>query len=110
VNWPSNWKTRHLRGKPANTLRRGKTKQGFIIFKVVAHKQPGIPRAEKDISDKIRETIYVQKTGAGGPLLISPKLREELTLKIKPGFVDSGASPNQAKPLVVAAKRSGRRC
>ncbi len=78
-----------------------KTKQGFIIFKVVAHKQPGIP-ALKDISDKIRETIYVQKLEPAARAYLT-KLREEAYIEIKPGFVDSGASPNQAKPLVVAA-------
>ncbi len=78
-----------------------KTKQGFIIFKVVKHQQPGIP-ALKDISDKIREAIYVQKLEPAARAYLT-KLREEAYIEIKSGFVDSGASPNQAKPLVVAA-------
>ncbi len=31
------------------------------------------------------------------------RLREEAYIEIKAGYVDSGASPNQAKPMVVAA-------
>ena len=78
-----------------------KTKQGFIIFKVVAHQQPGVP-ALKDVSDKIREAIYVQKLEPAARAYLT-KLREEAFIEIKAGFVDSGASPNQGKPMVVAA-------
>ena len=30
------------------------------------------------------------------------KLREEAYIDIKPGYVDSGASPNQTKPIMTA--------
>jgi peptidyl-prolyl cis-trans isomerase SurA len=33
------------------------------------------------------------------------KLREEAFIDIRPGYVDSGASPNQTKPVVTTAAK-----
>jgi peptidyl-prolyl cis-trans isomerase SurA len=35
------------------------------------------------------------------------KLREEAYIDIKPGFVDTGASPNQTKMIETASKDAG---
>ena len=35
------------------------------------------------------------------------KLREEAYIDIKPGYVDTGASPNQTKPIETTAKEAG---
>jgi peptidyl-prolyl cis-trans isomerase SurA len=49
-----------------------RTKQGFLILKVLDHRSAGIPPM-KEVEDKIREAIYVQKLEpAERPLAISP--------------------------------------
>ncbi|HZQ90400.1 MAG TPA: peptidylprolyl isomerase [Terriglobales bacterium] len=78
-----------------------RTKQGFVVLKVTEHIMPGVPPM-KDVEQNIQEAIYYQKLQ---PALRSylTKLREEAYIDIKPGFVDSGASPNQTKPVMTAA-------
>jgi peptidyl-prolyl cis-trans isomerase SurA len=77
-----------------------RTRQGFVILKVTDHQQPGVPPL-KDIEPQIQEAMYYQ---AMQPALRTylTKLREEAYIDIKPGFVDSGASPHQTKPVFSA--------
>jgi peptidyl-prolyl cis-trans isomerase SurA len=77
-----------------------RTRQGFVILKVTDHQQPGVPPL-KDIEPQIQEAMYYQ---AMQPALRAylTKLREEAYIDIKPGFVDSGASPRQTKPVFSA--------
>lgn len=84
-------------GEYSDVLR---TRQGFIIFKVNSHHQAGIPPI-KEIDEKIRQAIYVDKLEPASRAFLT-KLREEAYIEIKPGFTDTGASPNQIKPLEVA--------
>src|SRR5437016_5439950 len=78
-----------------------RTKQGFLILKVQEHRQAGIPPV-KDVEDKIRESIYVQKLEPAARGYLT-KLRDEAYIDVRPGFLDTGASPNQNKPLIMAA-------
>lgn len=78
-----------------------RTKQGWVILSVTEHQQAGIPPL-KDVDEQVKTAIYYKK--------LQPKLREYLTklreeayIDIKPGFVDTGASPNQTKPIYTAA-------
>lgn len=82
-----------------------RTRQGFIIFKVLAHQQAGVP-ALKDVDNKIRDVLYVQKLEPAARVYLT-KLREESYIEVKPGYVDTGASPNQTKPVIVAANTNG---
>jgi peptidyl-prolyl cis-trans isomerase SurA len=85
-----------------------RTKQGFVILKVTEHQAAGIP-AFHEIENRLQEAVYMQKLQ---PALRDylKKLREEAFIDIKPGFVDTGASPNQSKPVVTtAAKESSAR-
>jgi peptidyl-prolyl cis-trans isomerase SurA len=77
-----------------------RTKQGFLILKVKAHPQSGVPPL-KDVDDKIRTVLYQQKLEPTVRAYMT-KLREQAYIEIKPGYVDAGASANQAKPMVVA--------
>ncbi|HEY6350779.1 MAG TPA: peptidylprolyl isomerase [Candidatus Angelobacter sp.] len=81
------------------------TKPGFIIFKVVAHQPSGIPPLA-EVDSKIRDALYVQKLEPAARSYLT-KLREESFIDIKPGFVDTGASPNESKPVIIAASTSG---
>jgi len=87
--------------KPGEVSDVVRTKQGFIILKVTEHTQAGmIPL--KDAEPQIQEALYLQKIQPALRAFLT-KLREEAYIDIKPGFVDSGASPNQTKPIMTAA-------
>ena len=74
------------------------TKQGYVVLKVNDHRQAGIP-PRSAVEAQITEQLYYKKLQ---PALRSylTKLREDAFIDIKPGYVDSGASPNQTKPTV----------
>jgi peptidyl-prolyl cis-trans isomerase SurA len=74
-----------------------RTKQGYVILKVVEHQTAGIPPL-KDVEPKIQDALYYQKLQPALRVYLT-KLREEAYIDIKSGFVDSGASPNQTKPI-----------
>lgn len=79
-----------------------RTKQGFIILRVNGHRSAGVPPV-KEISERIREAIYTERLEPAARAYLT-KLREEAYIDIKPGFTDSGASPNENnKPVMVAA-------
>lgn len=81
-----------------------RTRQGFIIFKVLAHQPAGVPSL-KDVDEKIRNVLYVQKLEPKAREYLT-KLREEAYIEIRQGYVDTGASPNQVKPIMMAANTS----
>ena len=80
-----------------------RTKQGFVILKVLDHQQAGIPPM-KDALPKIQDALYYQKLQPALRAYLT-KLREEAYIKIMPGYVDSGASPNQTEPVETAAAK-----
>jgi peptidyl-prolyl cis-trans isomerase SurA len=82
-----------------------RTKQGFIILKVTEHHLAGMPPM-KEVEDQIREAIYLDKLQPALRAYLT-KLREDAYLDIKPGFVDTGASPNQTKPVFTASASPG---
>jgi len=78
-------------------------KQGYGILKVIDHQQAGIPPL-KDVLPKIQDALYYQKLQPALRTYLT-KLREDAYIDIKPGFVDSGASPNQTKPVETATAK-----
>lgn len=78
-----------------------RTRQGFIILKVIKHQQAGIPPV-KDVEQDIYETIYYQRLQPALREFLT-KLREDSFVDIKQGYVDTGASPNQTKPILTDA-------
>lgn len=92
--------------KPGENTGVIRTKQGFIILKVTAHRSAGVPPM-KDISDKIREAIYTERLEPAARAYLT-KLREQAYIDIRTGFTDTGASPNQVnKPVIMAASGEG---
>jgi peptidyl-prolyl cis-trans isomerase SurA len=75
-----------------------RTRQGFVILKVTEHVAAGIP-ALKDVEPQLQEAVYMQKLEPSLRQYLT-KLREEAFIDIKPGYIDSGASPNQTKPVI----------
>jgi peptidyl-prolyl cis-trans isomerase SurA len=80
-----------------------RTKQGYVILKIVDHQMAGIPPM-KDVLPKIQDALYYQKLQPGLRAFLT-KLREDAYIDIKAGYIDSGASPNQTKPVETAAAK-----
>jgi peptidyl-prolyl cis-trans isomerase SurA len=87
--------------KPGEWTAPIRTKQGFVVLQVTQHQAAGIPPLSA-VDEQVQEAIYQEA--------IQPKLREYLTglrekayLDIAPGFVDTGASPKETKPVFAAA-------
>lgn len=70
-----------------------RTKQGYIILQVTEHNRGG-DASFKQVEPQVEEAIFYER--------MQPKLREYLTqlreeaaIDIKPGMIDTGASPNE---------------
>src|SRR6185312_4702946 len=87
--------------KPGSVSDVIRTKQGFVILKVNQHTQTGIAPL-KQVENRIQEAIYYEKLQPALRTYLT-KLREEAYIDIKPGYADSGASPNQTKPIFTTA-------
>jgi peptidyl-prolyl cis-trans isomerase SurA len=79
-----------------------RTKQGYVILKVTEHQAAGIP-AFKDVEGRVQDAIYMQKLQPALRAYLT-KLREDAFIEIKPGYIDTGASPNETKPVETATK------
>lgn len=77
------------------------TRQGFVILKVTEHDQAGIPEM-KEVLPNIQEALYLQKLQPALRAYLT-KLREEAYIDIKPGYIDTSASPNQTNPILTAS-------
>jgi peptidyl-prolyl cis-trans isomerase SurA len=80
-----------------------RTKQGYVILKVVDHQQAGIPPM-KDVLPKIQDALYYQKLQPALRAYLT-KLREDAYIKYADGYVDTGMSPNQTQPVETAAAK-----
>ena len=81
-----------------------RTKQGFVILKVTEHQTAGIP-SMKQMEPRIQDALYYQKLQPALRAYLK-KLREEAYIDIRSGYVDTGASPNQTKPVETAGKEA----
>jgi len=79
-----------------------RTKQGFVLLKVTDHEVAGIP-SMKEVEPKLQDALYMQKLQPALREYLK-KLREEAYIDIKSGFVDTGASANQTKPIETNSK------
>jgi peptidyl-prolyl cis-trans isomerase SurA len=82
-----------------------RTKQGFVILKVTEHQMAGIP-SMKEMEPRIQDALYYQKLQPALRAYLR-KLREEAYIDIRSGYVDTGASPNQTKPIETSSKEPG---
>ena len=80
-----------------------RTKQGYVILKVNQHQVAGIPDM-KDVLPRLQDALYYQKLQPALRAYLT-KLREDAYIDIKPGFIDTGASPNQTKPVETATAK-----
>ena len=80
-----------------------RTKQGYVILKVIDHQMAGVPPM-KDVLPKIQDALYYQKLQPALRAYLT-KLREDAYIDVKTGYIDTGASPNQTKPVETAAAK-----
>ncbi len=80
-----------------------RTRQGFVILKVTDHLAAGVP-SYADVESRVQEAVYMQKMQPALREYLK-KLREEAYIDVKPGFVDTGATGNETKPVVTTAAK-----
>jgi len=79
-----------------------RTKQGYVILQVVEHQMAGIPTM-KEVEPRIQDALYMQKLQPALRGYLTT-LREQAFIDIKTGYVDTGASGKQTKPVETTAK------
>ena len=86
--------------KPGQYTEPIRTKQGYVILKVTDHTPGGIAPL-KDVEPQIEDQIGMAKMQPALREYLT-KLREDAYINIKEGYEDSGASPNEMKPVYSA--------
>jgi peptidyl-prolyl cis-trans isomerase SurA len=76
------------------------TRQGYIILKVTLHAAGG-PAPYKDVQEQVEESLYESRMEPAIRAYLTT-MREQAYIDIKPGYLDSGASPNETKPIYSA--------
>jgi peptidyl-prolyl cis-trans isomerase SurA len=82
-----------------------RTKQGFIILKVTEHRNAGVPTFS-EVENRVQDAVYMQKLQPALRAYLT-KLREEAFIDVREGYEDTGASPNETKPIETAANAAG---
>jgi peptidyl-prolyl cis-trans isomerase SurA len=81
-----------------------RTKQGYVILQATEHQEAGVPSL-KEAEPRIQDALYMQKLQPALRAYLMT-LRENAFIDIKAGYVDSGASSKQTKPIETSDKES----
>ncbi len=79
--------------KPGEFTEPIRTKQGYVILKVVQHTPGGIPEY-KDVEQEVEQAFYETRMMPAMRDYLT-KMREDAYVEIKTGYTDTGASGNQ---------------
>jgi len=79
-----------------------RTKQGYVILQATEHQMAGIPTL-KEVEPRIQDALYMQKLQPALRAFLTT-LREEAFIDVKAGYIDSGASAKQTKPVETTDK------
>ncbi|MFZ0799992.1 MAG: peptidylprolyl isomerase [Terriglobales bacterium] len=88
--------------KPGEVTDVIRTKQGYVILEATEHQMAGIPTL-KEVEPRIQDALYMQKLQPALRTYLTT-LREEAFIDIKNGYIDTGASAKQTKPVETTAK------
>jgi len=77
-----------------------RTKQGYVILKVVQHITGGVPQY-KDVQEQVEQNFYVARMEPATRDYLTT-MREQAFIDIKPGYADTGASSKETKPVYSA--------
>ncbi len=81
-----------------------RTKQGYVILLAAEHQMAGIPPL-KEAEPRIQDALYMQKLQPALRAYLTT-LREEAYIDVKQGYIDSGASAKQTKPVETSEKEA----
>jgi len=84
-----------------------RTKQGYVILLAAEHQMAGIPTL-KEVEPRIQDALYMEKLQPALRAYLTT-LREQAYIDYKTGYVDTGASAKQTKPVETADKEAGAR-
>jgi peptidyl-prolyl cis-trans isomerase SurA len=79
-----------------------RTKQGYVILQATEHTKAGVPTL-KEAEPRIQDALYMQKLQPALRAFLTT-LREEAFIDVKAGYIDSGASAKQTKPVETTDK------
>ncbi len=77
-----------------------RTRQGFVVLKATEHQQAGTPPLEQ-VEGEVQNAMYQEAIQPALRAYLT-RLREEAYIDLRPGFVDSGASGKETKPVFAA--------
>ncbi len=86
--------------KPGEWTSPIRTRQGFVVLEATEHVVAGVPPL-KDVEEQVQEGMFNEQMQPALRKYLTD-LREKAYIDIAPGFVDSGASPNEVKPVFAA--------
>ena len=75
-----------------------RTKQGYVILKVLAHSQGGIPQM-KDVESDVEQNYFEAKAGPAMRQYLA-QMRDEAAIYIKDGYQDSAATAAEKHPSI----------
>jgi peptidyl-prolyl cis-trans isomerase SurA len=81
-----------------------RTKQGYVILQTSEHTSAGIPPL-KEVESRIQDALYMQRLQPALRVYLTT-LREEAFIDIKNGYIDTGASAKQTKPVETTVKEA----
>jgi peptidyl-prolyl cis-trans isomerase SurA len=77
-----------------------RTRQGYVILHVDSHQAAGVPPLPA-IEEQVQQAMYYEQLQPALRAYLT-KAREDAYLEVTPGFVDSGSSRKQTKPVDIA--------
>jgi peptidyl-prolyl cis-trans isomerase SurA len=80
-----------------------RTKQGYVILKVIQHTPGGVP-AYKDVEAQVEDNLYMQRMEPAMRNYLTT-MREQAFIDIKPGYTDTGASPGRPSRSTAPMRR-----
>jgi peptidyl-prolyl cis-trans isomerase SurA len=78
-----------------------RTRQGYVVLKVTEHAQSGVQPLSA-VEDQVQQAMYEEAIQPALRTYLT-KLRENAYIDVAPGFVDTGASTKQTKPVYQGA-------
>jgi len=78
-----------------------RTRQGFVVLKVTEHTQAGIPPLTA-VEPQVQDALYREAIQPALRTYLTG-LREKAYIEIAPGFVDTGSSAKETKPVFSSA-------
>ncbi len=86
--------------KPGQFTEPIRTRQGYVIFKVLEHNQGGIAPF-KQVEGQAEQAYFMSQMQPAIRKYLT-QMREEAYIDIRPGYTDTGASPLETKPIYSA--------